>query len=58
MSPEQKTLNSQIQYMNEIIKGLDAETAMDTLDGYDLIMVTHVIDTKYGAGTVYAMLGY
>ena len=52
-----EVLRSQLRYYQELIKDApDAETAVDILDGVDLIYAAHVIDTKFGVGTTQKIL--
>ena len=52
-----KAVNNQLNYYRSLINECDdAETALDMLDGHDLILAAHVIDEKYGAGTTFKIL--
>jgi hypothetical protein len=51
------TLKTQLEYYTSLIKDAqDAETAVDILDGYDLILASHVIDKKFGDQATYNVL--
>ena len=46
-----KVVEKQLMYYQSMIKNApDVETAIDMLDGVDLIFAAHVIDQKFGKG--------
>ena len=50
-------LKTQLNHYRQMIADApDAETAIDILDGYDLIYCTHVIDEKFGNGATHKAL--
>lgn len=53
-----KCVASQLDYYSSLIEDApDVETAIDLLDGYDLILVSSVVDKKFGKGECAKVLG-
>jgi hypothetical protein len=54
MNRLQYEYNRHLDHMRGLVadKDMDIETALDTLDGYDLIECAYVLTERYGADTV------